>query len=1726
MGKGGRTMRKRRAFAVLLACSLLLSGNSMTVLAAETGVDQPVAATQTEAPETSENTGETGEPGTAQEPGESETPGAAQEPGKSETPGTSQQPGETQAPEESGTPEEAEKPDESETPEDTEKPGESGTPEDGETPEETEDPDVPKADEAEKEPAEDEEAEPVKEQEEPEQAASAVQNYVSRIVTFTDDTGMQVTYDANASTRYRYVVENGVLTAVMISTTVSGNTTEEPAKFTGNVELRQPEEGEKYTSIAASVFSENQEITYVKLPAGLETVGAGAFKGCTALKGLYLPAGVTKIENSAFENCTAMTQINIPKTVSVIGDSAFKGDIRLYLVFMKDVDYSELKSIGAEAFSGCTVLSQLCSHSDFIFPIKLETIGASAFRDCKAIKKVDFSANKNLAAIGAHAFAGCGGLTDLSPGKTLSEIPEGAFSGCNGLVNINFVNGKNMAIGREAFKGCYSLKELTLPQSINRIDEYAFLGCTKLKQVKIDCYNIEIALQAFPADAADLVIVAEEDSNGYVYALRNGIKVPQENAFYRYTVENVDGVLMPIDQDSNKKPLEGIYKFPGGTLWVETETLTGAENNVNTQNNGKGVKSGEVCYIYYTQTPEETKSHTFIASSLRCNGKTMEKKEGKYFFEMPIGGAVITAEFRANTPDNIKGQKVTVEFSNGTPMQDGATDEYGYVGIELKVGQTCRMFLLDEDGNPISAKAAKLSVVGTNSQNVAKVDKNGVITAVGTGGKAKASAVVRAELKGADGYPITINRTVSVKMAEARKIILKASDYDNHFVDITGNTDGIQTASISKTFVLSREQKFKLKANVYDDEEGISRELTWTTSNAKVARLKSDKTAAADPVNEIVVPAGCEGEATITVTAKNSADSEKEKVTQKFVVRVYEPGFRLVRSEITVNPRMEEGAFIELISAYGIGLENAQIKLYEQNTMGTTGDFITTYDELASSDTCKRFRVRPIAGTLENGTYKVRVGVNDVMTNLLPLTIKVKETKPGPTIKFNANKAKFNLFYQNGGVTAEGDPISVVTEITKLGDVKLKKAVLEPLTQKADDRLFTENFVIDDDGTDLAKGKIAIKRSAGTLRYTTQKKPAVKGYLVLYFAGYDDSAAKKVTVTMPTCTTAPSWALRTAKGTYRADVGPQNISFELFDKKSKTKEQVMLDQSYTVTPEGVNEVVPGEEQPSIENGFIKMNFVPGQGSIRLTLKNPAWDLDQNGKERTLTFTYNVAVSNNKPVIKPDQNTVTLNLNYPEKTAQFKLVSNLGGVEINEAQTFEPKITNANADQIQNLKVTYENGVGTVSIESGKTVKKGNYKFECFPNGDTELKKAVLTVKVADVKPGVKFGKGSLQLNGVVYANNKAANDANADLSTSVLEDDVEEYREVSQRPFKVSGVPEGYQLAPVGSGDDKTSVVGAMPTRPDIEKYFDFAVEEDPLHEKDDVLKVSLKETLAKGTYKFKLTPRYVKEGMRIVSAQTVDFQVKVLNESNIFLNVTAKGKVNLVNREGEANDKNGILYTPVLKNIVGEIEDVKIWDGGTLKESKYFDISLIKEGKDAGKFFVTPKKPVLTEKPDGSAEYTYPPLENNKPYQVRIWVKVKGYAGKADTTDGGVLSKSVQIKAAQVLPKVTLSRSSMDVFLSTKDYNADFVVKPKEGTVGTIEEIYFDEKDELARDSFELIQTPQADGSMKVTVHLKEAVGFANGTVNNVKFYVKYKGQGTNTPEKATGFTMKIKVN
>lgn len=179
--------------------------------------------------------------------------------------------------------------------------------------------------------------------------ASEQKEQETRIVSFTDCTGMRVTYDANASRQYVYEVEDGVLTDVKVKKAgEDGTDVLEPNRFEGTVELQQPEEGEKYTSVSADLFGGNTHITYVKLPVGVTAVSADSFRGCTALKSVYLPSTVTSIEEGAFRDCTAMTQLAVPKSVTAIGDNAFRGDTKLQTLYFKAGD--RLASIGTDAF--------------------------------------------------------------------------------------------------------------------------------------------------------------------------------------------------------------------------------------------------------------------------------------------------------------------------------------------------------------------------------------------------------------------------------------------------------------------------------------------------------------------------------------------------------------------------------------------------------------------------------------------------------------------------------------------------------------------------------------------------------------------------------------------------------------------------------------------------------------------------------------------------------------------------------------------------------------------------------------------------------------------------------------------------------------------------------------------------------------------------------------------------------------------------------------------------------------------------------------------------------------------------------------------------------------------------------------------------------------------------------------------------------------------------------
>ena len=78
------------------------------------------------------------------------------------------------------------------------------------------------------------------------------------------------------------------------------------------------------------------QITTVEVEGTVTSVGATAFKDCTALTTVNIADGVEYIEAGAFNGCTALTEVNIPLSVGYIKTGAFKDCTALTSVTIRD----------------------------------------------------------------------------------------------------------------------------------------------------------------------------------------------------------------------------------------------------------------------------------------------------------------------------------------------------------------------------------------------------------------------------------------------------------------------------------------------------------------------------------------------------------------------------------------------------------------------------------------------------------------------------------------------------------------------------------------------------------------------------------------------------------------------------------------------------------------------------------------------------------------------------------------------------------------------------------------------------------------------------------------------------------------------------------------------------------------------------------------------------------------------------------------------------------------------------------------------------------------------------------------------------------------------------------------------------------------------------------------------------------------------------------------------
>ena len=100
------------------------------------------------------------------------------------------------------------------------------------------------------------------------------------------------------------------------------------------------------TYVGYGSFKFNQNMTSVTIPNSVTFIGGWAFGGCNALTSVAIPNSVTEILDYTFESCTGLNSVIIPSTVTSISVNAFQNCNSLEYICLSSENYPSTQSLG------------------------------------------------------------------------------------------------------------------------------------------------------------------------------------------------------------------------------------------------------------------------------------------------------------------------------------------------------------------------------------------------------------------------------------------------------------------------------------------------------------------------------------------------------------------------------------------------------------------------------------------------------------------------------------------------------------------------------------------------------------------------------------------------------------------------------------------------------------------------------------------------------------------------------------------------------------------------------------------------------------------------------------------------------------------------------------------------------------------------------------------------------------------------------------------------------------------------------------------------------------------------------------------------------------------------------------------------------------------------------------------------------------------------------------
>ena len=223
--------------------------------------------------------------------------------------------------------------------------------------------------------------------------------------------------------------------------------------------------------VSYNLYVNNELVTDLIIPEGIETIGTYAFAGCISLESIRVPTSLKTIKAYAFWNCTSLTAIYIEdlKSWCSIDFESILSSIANPLYYAKDL------------YLNNELVTQL------VIPNGITAINDYAFMGCTSIKSVRIP--NSIESIGRNAFIECSSLEAVY----VDEIS----SWCSIIFKSTASN--PLFYAKKLFLQDKIVESLEIPASVSKVSDYAFISCTSIKRITISKSCVRIGYSAFAA---------------------------------------------------------------------------------------------------------------------------------------------------------------------------------------------------------------------------------------------------------------------------------------------------------------------------------------------------------------------------------------------------------------------------------------------------------------------------------------------------------------------------------------------------------------------------------------------------------------------------------------------------------------------------------------------------------------------------------------------------------------------------------------------------------------------------------------------------------------------------------------------------------------------------------------------------------------------------------------------------------------------------------------------------------------------------------------------------------------------------------------------------------------------------------------------------------------------------------------------------------------------------